>query len=204
MTPRIPAIALTGLLFLLSACSVSPPLPSVAADEPLTVPTYVIGPLDQLNVFVWRSPEVSGTVVVRPDGRVTLPLVEDLAAAGKTPNQLARDIEEVLSEYIVDAVVTVSVVNFRGPFGQQIRVVGEATEPQAIPYLSQMSILDVMIQVGGLTEFADGNATKLIREVDGETREYTVRLEDLLKDGDVTANVRVLPGDIIIIPETFF
>jgi polysaccharide export outer membrane protein len=167
-------------------------------------PQYIIGPLDSLSVFVWRNPELSTGAVVRPDGRVTLPLVEDLEAAGRTPVQLARDIEAALGEYILDPIVTVSVGGFVGPFSEQIRIVGEASRPMAIPYRADMTMLDVMIQVGGLTDFADGNETTLVRAVDGEQQQYRVRLDDLLQDGDISANVAVLPGDVIIVPESWF
>ncbi|MGF1529322.1 MAG: XrtA/PEP-CTERM system exopolysaccharide export protein [Candidatus Competibacterales bacterium] len=165
---------------------------------------YRIGPGDALTVFVWRNPEVSADVTVRPDGKITTPLVEDLQAAGKTPAQLATDIEEVLATYIRQPDVTVITSGFSGTYQEQVRVVGQATEPQAIPYSQNMSLLDVMIRVGGLTEFAAGNRAKLVRQVDGEAQEYRVRLADLLQDGDVSANVSVQPGDVLIIPETVF
>lgn len=180
----------------------APPAPPV--DDQAEVPLYIIGPLDSLSVFVWRNPELSTGAVVRPDGRLTLPLVEDLPAAGKTPVELAREIEKALSEYILDPIVTVSVGGFVGPFSQQIRIVGEASRPQAIPYRANMTMLDVMISVGGLTEFADGNGTTLVRNVEGEQKKYRVRLDDLLQDGDISANVAVLPGDVIIVPESWF
>src|SRR5690349_15017982 len=143
------------LLFaLLAGCSSTEPLPAIAPISDTSSPDYVIGPLDNLQVFVWRNPEVTTTVPVRPDGRISTPLIEDMQAAGKTPTQLARDIEKELSKYIVDPVVTVMVTGFNGPFSQQVRVVGEAAKPQAIPYRENMTVLDVMIAVGGLTEFA--------------------------------------------------
>ena len=179
----------------------APPVSAIPADE---IPEYVIGPLDNLDVFVWGNPELSSGGQVRPDGRITLPIVEDLPAAGKTPAQLARDIEEALGKFVVDPIVSVSVSGFIGPFEQQVRIVGEATEPQAIAYRANMTILDVMIAVQGLTEFADGNRTKLVRLEEGEQVAYRVRLGDLLRDGDISANVSVFPGDIIIIPETWF
>lgn len=173
------------------------------AIAPVT-PTYIIGPLDTINVFVWRNPELSAGATVRPDGVVTLPLVEEMVAAGKTPVQLARDIEQALSTYVVDPIVSVSVGGFTGPFDQQIRIVGEATTPQAIPYRSEMTVLDVMIAVGGVTEFAAANKTALVRTENGIQKTYRVRIDDLLKDGDISANVYVAPGDILIIPESFF
>jgi polysaccharide biosynthesis/export protein len=167
---------------------------------------YVIGPLDQLQIFVWRNPELSTNVSVRPDGRITVPLIEDLAATGKTPTQLADDIEKQLATYIQNPIVSVIVSNFNGPFAQQVRVVGEATKPAAIPYRANMTLLDAMIAVGGLTEFAAGDRATLIRydRASGQQREYRVRLESLLEDGRTKANVRLEPGDVIIIPESFF
>lgn len=164
---------------------------------------YKIGPLDTLNVVVWRNPELSGPVTVRPDGFLSTPLVEDLQAAGKTPSELAREIEKALSKLIRDPVVSVVVSSFQGVYGDQIRVVGEAARPQAIPFRNQMTILDAMIQVGGLTDFADGNGAVLVRGAEGG-KQYSIRLKDLLKRGDISANVQVRPGDIIIVPQSFF
>lgn len=165
---------------------------------------YLIGPGDNVNIFVWRQPELSSTVPVRPDGKITTPLVEDLPASGKTPTRLARDMEKVLRTYIRDPVVTVIVTGFVGPYSQQVRVIGEATNPQAIPYREDMTVLDVMIAVGGLTEFAAGNRASIVRKVDGKSRQFGVRLSDLVKDGDIGANVPVRPGDTLIIPESWF
>ncbi|MEF8982404.1 XrtA/PEP-CTERM system exopolysaccharide export protein [Thiohalorhabdus sp.] len=165
---------------------------------------YHIGPGDSINIFVWENPELSVSVPVRPDGRINTPLVEDLRAAGRTPTELARAVERELSTYLKNPVVTVMVSGFRGLPSEQIRVVGEAAQPQAIPYRSTMTLLDVMIAVGGLTEFAAGDRSVLIREVDGERRQFNVRLDDLLQDGDISANVKMHPGDILIIPEAWF
>lgn len=166
---------------------------------------YTIGPGDRLDIFVWRNPDVSVTnIPVRPDGRISSPLVEDIVAIGKTPTELASNIKEVLSKVIKDPVVTVTVVNFVGGYDQQIRVVGEATTPSALPYRSNMTLLDVMIDVGGLTEFAAGNKASIVRNTDGKQSQFKVRLEDLLKGGDISANVKVYPGDIIVIPESLF
>lgn len=167
-------------------------------------PQYVVGPLDTLEIFVWRQVELSRSVTVRPDGRFSMPLIDDIAATGKTPTQLARDIEEQLVNYVQSPIVTVIVGGFTGPFAQQVRVVGSAASPAAIPYRANMTLLDVMISVGGLTEFAAGNSSTLARIENGVQREYTVRLDDLLRDGDVTANVKIEPGDVIIVPESFF
>jgi polysaccharide export outer membrane protein len=165
---------------------------------------YIIGPGDSVQIFVWRNPEVSQGVTVRPDGKITTPLVEDLQASGRTPTQLARDLEKALETYIRQPIVTVIVAGGVGPYNEQIRVVGQAANPQAISYKEKMTLLDVMIVVGGLTEFAAGNNTKIVRIVDGEQKEYVARVDDLLNDGDITANVDMLPGDILIIPEAWF
>jgi polysaccharide export outer membrane protein len=165
---------------------------------------YLLGPGDSLTIFVWRNPEVSGTFVVRPDGMITTSLVEDIPVSGKTPTELARSIEEILSKFYRDPVVTVTVNGFVGPFSEQIRVIGEAAQPQGVNYKKNMTLLDVMIQVGGLTEFADGNDASLVRIVDGQQIQYDIYIEDLIKNGQIEANVDVLPGDIIVIPETWF
>jgi polysaccharide biosynthesis/export protein len=192
------------VIALLAGCSSTEPLPAIGPMSDTSSPDYVIGPLDSLQVFVWRNPEVTTTVPVRPDGRISTPLIEDMQAAGKTPTQLARDIEHELGKYIVDPVATVIVTGFNGPFSQQVRVVGEAAKPQAIPYRENMTLLDVMIAVGGLTEFASGNRAVLIRGSGEQQKEYRVRLADLLKNGDVSANARILPGDVLMIPQSWF
>ena len=184
----------------LAGCSVFADAPTAAPQSIGTSPVYLIGPGDALQIFVWRNPELSTTIPVRPDGRISMPLIEDLQAANKTPTELARDVEKVVQ----NPVVTVIVTGFLGPFDQQVRVVGEASTPQAIPYREKMTILDVMIAVGGLTEFAAGNRAVIVRAADGKQNSYRVRLDDLLKDGDVTANVDVLPGDVLIIPQSWF
>jgi len=165
---------------------------------------YLIGAGDVLNIFVWRNPEVSGSFVVRPDGMITTSLVEDINVAGKTPTELARSIEEILATYLRDPIVTVTVNSFVGPFSEQIRVIGEAAEPRAINYIQHMTLLDVMIQVGGLTEFANGNSAVLVRIESGQQKKYEIMIDNLLKNGDIAANVDMLPGDIIIIPEAWF
>ena len=165
---------------------------------------YRIGPGDSLQIFVWDHDDLSTTVQVRPDGMISTPLVEDLPAAGKTATELARDIETVLSEYVRSPVVTVIMQAFVGDAQQQVRVVGQAVQPQAIQYREGMTVLDVMIQVGGLSEFAAGNSSKIVREVDGKPVQIRVRLEDLLNAGKIAENVRMLPGDVLVIPESFF
>ena len=165
---------------------------------------YRIGPGDNVIISVWRHPEVSLTIPVRPDGRITTPLVEDLPASGKTSTELARDIEKALAKYIQDPVVTVTVTGFVGPYGEQIRVIGQAAKPQALPYREGMSLMDVLIAVGGLTEFASGNKASIIRSAGGQQQKLAVRLRDLIRDGDVSANMPMRPGDILVIPESFF
>ena len=177
-----------------------PPAPTVAETPNHR---YVIGPLDTLNVVVWRNPELSALITVRPDGRISTPLVEDVIAAGRTPVDLARDIEKVLGKYIRDPVVTVVVGGFQGSYSEQIRIVGEAARPQAVAFRQNMTLLDVMIQVGGLTDFADGNGAVLVRGNEGG-KQYSIRLKDLLKRGDISANVDVKPGDVIIVPQSWF
>jgi polysaccharide export outer membrane protein len=185
-----------------AGCSTNryPPAPGAAATADYR---YAIGALDTVNIIVWRNPELSMTVPVRPDGRISTPLVEDLVAQGRSPTDLARDIEKVLGKYTRDPVVTVIVTAFQGASNEQIRVVGEATRPQAIPYRQNMTLLDVMIQVGGLTDFADGNSAVLVRGKES-SKPYGVRLKDLVKRGDISANVDVRPGDILIIPQGWF
>jgi polysaccharide export outer membrane protein len=186
----------------LAACGSGnyPPAPVASATPQYR---YAIGPLDTLNVVVWRNPELSASVVVRPDGRISTPLVEDLQALGRNPTDLARDIEKALGKYIRDPVVTVVVANFQGPTSEQIRIIGEAARPQAIAYRQNMTLLDVMIQVGGLTDFADGNNAVLVRGKEGG-KQYSVRLKDLIRRGDISANVDVKPGDVLIIPQSWF
>jgi polysaccharide biosynthesis/export protein len=178
--------------------------PAPARAEVSQVGDYLVGPGDVLSIVVWRNPEVSTEVPVRPDGKFTTPLVEDLQASGKTSSQVARDMEKTLSKYIQDPIVSVIVKNFVGPYGEQIRVVGQATKPQALPYRERMTLLDVMIAVGGITDFADGNGASILRSTGGKARQYSVRLSDLLKDGDVSANVEMRPGDVLVIPESWF
>jgi polysaccharide export outer membrane protein len=176
----------------------------VATGDAHYVTRYRIAPGDTVQVFVWRNPEVSTSVPVRPDGLLSAPLLEELPAAGKTPSELARDIEEKLSVYLRDPLVTVIVNGFVGTYKDKIRVVGEASAPKALLYRDAMTLLDVMIAVGGLTNFADGNRAALVR-IEGDSQvEYRVRLDDLIRDGDISANVDMRPGDILIIPEAWF
>ena len=194
-----------GTLVLLAAlaggCAAPfPPAPPAAATRDYK---YLIGPGDQLSIIVWRNPELSATAPVRPDGRITAPLVEDMVAIGKNPSQLAREMEVALKKYIQDPVVTVVVLGFVGPTSEQVRVVGQATRPAALPYRQNLTVRRAMIGVGGLTEFASGNRAALVRASEGN-RQYNTRLRDLIKRGDVRANVELKPGDVIIIPESWF
>ena len=193
------------ILLGLSGCATTeyPPLEGGPAPAQVT-PDYLIGAGDGVNIFVWRNPELSSSVTVRPDGKITTPLIEDVSASGKTPTQLARDMEQELSVYVKNPVVTVMVSGFVGPYSEQIRVVGQATNPQALPYRDQMTLLDLVIAVGGLTEFAAGNRSSIVRVVDGEWAQFGVRIDVLVNGADISANAYILPGDILIIPESWF
>lgn len=209
MIKQLWAIFLVGALIGMSGCATHhPPLPPSLGAQPSTSDpehySYLIGPGDSLNIFVWRNAEVSTTVVVRPDGKVTTPLVEDLPVSGKTPSQVAREMEQALAKFIKDPLVMVMMGGFIGPYSEQIRVVGEAARPQALPYRQRMTLLDVMISVGGLTPLAAGNSASIVRFVDGKQHQFSVRIDDLIRDGDIKANVDVLPGDTLIIPESWF
>ncbi len=167
---------------------------------------YIIGSGDSLSVFVYRNPDLSEAgVAVRPDGRISTPLIEDIVAAGKTPTQLAREIEQKLSKYVQDPNVTVIVRSFVGPADRQVRVIGEATDPIAIPYRDHMTLLDVMIATKGLTKYASGNRAMIVRlEPEGKQQTIKVRLTDLIKDGDISQNIEMKPGDTLIIPQSWF
>lgn len=188
-------------VFVLAGCTTYPLLGTQGEKIPHD---YLIGPGDTLNIIVWRNPEISMSVPVRPDGKITTPLVEDLPASGKTSTELARNIEETLSKYLQQPVVTVVITGFVGPFSEQVRVIGEAAQPQALPYSENMSLMDVMIAVGGLTDFAAGNRARIIRNINGEQQQFRVRLDDLIRDGDISANVPVYQGDVLVIPESYF
>ncbi len=201
-------ISLLGLTLILGGCLSNdrpdlPQLPTATSDAQYST-RYRIAPGDSVQIFVWRNPEVSTTVPVRPDGLLSAPLLEEVPAAGKTPAELARDLEAKLSTYLRDPLVTVIVDGFTGAYSEKIRVVGESQKPLALLYRDSMTLLDVMIETGGITDFADGNKATLVRTVDGEQQQYTVRLDDLIRDGDISANVDMRPGDIIIIPEAWF
>lgn len=193
---------------LLSACAGHPELPGATIHPSQTTNIndydYKIGPGDSLNIFVWRNPEISGSFIVRPDGKVTTSLVEDIEVSGKTPSQLARSIEQILATYIKDPIVTVSINGFVGPYSEQIRVIGQAVAPKAVNYRENMTLLDLMIEVGGLTQFAAGDSAKLVRIEENIQKTYQINIESLINYGDVSENVDLLPGDIVIIPEAWF
>ena len=192
-----------GAASMLASCATAPDYPPAPVQAASPDYTYIIGAGDNVNIVVWRNPELSMSVPVRPDGKIAAPLVYELVAQGKTPVQLARDIEQVLGKYVRDPIVTALVTGFVGPYSEQIRILGEATSPQSLPYKQQMTVLDVMIAVGGLTDFADGNKAMILRTSEGG-KLYSLRLQDLVKRGDVSANVDMKPGDVLIIPESFF
>lgn len=198
------SIALVALVLGLGGCgTLYPPLTKQGSGIETT---YLVGPGDTVNIVVWRNADLSMIVPVRPDGKISTPLVEDLQATGKTATQLAREIEKVLSKYIQSPVVTVIVTTFVGPYSQQVRVIGEAAKPQALSYKENMTLLDVMIAVGGITDFADGNKASILRTGagTGRTLQFGVRLRDLIRSGDLSANVAMHPGDVLIIPQSFF
>ena len=213
MARRLHSLLAAGLIagLPLAGCATAPVAPelppaSFAAGEEAPGEQYIIGPLDELTVFVWRNPELGAKVQVRPDGRITTPLIADLPAVGKTPAQLSEDIKGRLTRYIQDPLVSVIVEKFNGTFSQQIRVVGATEKPASLPYRANMTLLDAMIAVGGLSEYASGDRATLIRRdrTTGTEQEYRLRIAQLLKRGDRRANVKLEPGDVIIIPESAF
>ncbi len=219
-----------------------PPLEEVEIPDDYT---YIIGPGDSLEIFVWGNPDISRTVVVRPDGKITTPLVDDLLASGKTPYDLAREVEKELSKYVRDPQVAIIVSGFQGIYSQQVRVIGQISggyssgggrlggssggssfgssgggfnfnssgssgrgfnrySARSLPYSKEMSLLDLLIQLGGIGQYADGNRASIIRTIGGEKKQFSVRIDDLLEEGDMSANVKIMPGDILIVPEAFF
>ena len=196
---RLRVIMGFGLCFLGACTNLAPPPPGSAA-----VPGYIIGPGDTLNVFVYRDPEFSAEVPVRPDGRISTPLVPDIMALGKTPAQVGEEIRDRLKKYVTDPLVTVMVTGFGGPLDREIKIIGEVSQPMAVPYRAQMSVLDLMIMAKGLTRFADGNRAVIVRRDADRTRTYGVRLDDLLKNGDVSKNIDLQPGDTLFVPQAWF
>jgi len=193
------------IVLILNACASAPNLPPAPVSMDKATPLYIIGPGDTVQVFVWGNPDLSTTVPVRPDGRITTPLVEDVQASGKTSTQLAREMEQYLARYVKNPVVTVYVTNFKGRFSEQIRVIGEAAKPASLPFRQNMTLLDVLIEVGGLTEFADGDSATVVRtKSDGSRQQFYVHLDALVKRGNIAANIQMMPGDILIIPEAWF
>jgi polysaccharide export outer membrane protein len=191
-------------LGVLTACGGETKVSEAPTLEPAVQTEYRIGPGDNLQVFVWNHPELTVTVPVRPDGLISTPLVEDLHAEGKTPSQLSRDLEKALAEYVRSPTVNVIVTSFVGAFSDQVRVVGQAQKPQSLPYRANMTLLDVMIAVGGLAEYAAGNRAAIVRQENGKQLRIPVRLTDLLNEGDINANMTMRPGDVLIIPESRF
>jgi polysaccharide export outer membrane protein len=206
-TIRLAALVLAALF-----CGTHPALGQASRGDPSPVVRqtesaggdYLIGAGDTLQVFVWRQPDLSTTVPVRPDGRISTPLIEDLVAAGKTPTQLSREIEQALSEYVRSPEVNVIVQQFVGTFGDQIRVLGQAVQPKSVPYRDGLTLLDVMIEVGGMTQFAAGNRSRVVRSDGGRSTEIRVRLNDLVNRGKVEENIEMQPGDVVVIPEAIF
>jgi polysaccharide export outer membrane protein len=202
------ALGVCAALFVLAGCANEQTLPSVgisagtATFEDTT--DYRIGPGDNLDIVVWHEKDLSNRVPVRPDGRISLPLLGDVVAAGKTPMDLAKEIQEKLKPFVKDPLVTVSPTEFVGPIARQIRVIGEAVQPRAVPYRSNTTLLDVMIQVGGLSRYADGDRAVIVRLEKGVQKTYHVHLDGLIRDGDITQNVAMQPGDVLIIPQRFF
>ncbi|MDO9161146.1 MAG: polysaccharide export protein [Methylococcaceae bacterium] len=191
----------------------------LSQDDAVAVPsdyTYIIGPGDSVNIFVWGNPDISTTATVRPDGKITIPLAEDLPASGKTPSQLAREMEKKLAKYVRDPQVVIMVGGFQGVYSQQVRIVGQLSggsssgsgggrfSAKAFPYKKDMTLLDLMIQLGGLGQYSDGNRASIVRNINGELQQFGIRIDNLINDADLSANVLILPGDIVIIPEAFF
>lgn len=205
LVATVSGIALSGCAGTGGSGQSLPPASFVGSSDQVGE-SYIVGAADEITVFVWRNPELSTTTQVRPDGRITTPLISDMVAVGKTPAQLAEDIRVVLARFIQDPLVSVMVNRPQGTFSQQIRIVGATERPAAIPYRANMTLLDAMIAVGGLSEYAAGDRARLIRvdRTNGQQREYDLRIASLLRRGDVRANVRLEPGDVIIIPESMF
>ncbi len=210
-------VILLFLVALISGCG----YPQLTQEDDAIISsdyTYIIGPGDSVSIFVWGNPDISTTAHVRPDGKITIPLAEDLLASGKTPSQLARVMEKALSKYVRDPQVVIMVSGGQGVYSQQVRVIGQLSggsggsglgvaahySAKAFPYKKDMTLLDLIIQLGGLGQFADGNSASIIRNIDGESQHFGIRIDDLVDNADLSANVKILPGDILIIPQSFF
>jgi polysaccharide biosynthesis/export protein len=200
---RLVLLGIGAGLFACTAAVGSAEEPPAATPKAAAAPEYRIGPGDQLEIFVFNQPELSVKVPVRPDGLISSPLVENMQAAGRTPSELAREMEKTLAQFVRSPTVNVIVTSFVGTYDAQIRVVGQAANPQSLSYRAGMTLLDVMIAVGGLGKFAAGNRAKIVRNIDGKSTEIKVKLNRLL-DGDVKSNVEMRPGDVLIIPESRF
>lgn len=196
-------LSMAALLLLVTGCSELEAPPALSEQEIFDTPDYTIAPLDTLKVFVWRSPELSATVPVRPDGRISIPLVEDLQAAGKTPSNLSRDVEDALRPFIQNPKASIVVESFADNSAQAVRVLGEVKEPKVVPYRPHITALDVIVAAGGLTEFANGNSARLIRrDSKGGGESYRLELENLLIDGEMAKNAKLRPGDLIVVPQS--
>lgn len=200
LSKRLSAWAVIASAMVVAACSNLPAPPESVGPTP----SYRIGPGDSLRIFVWQNNDLTTTVTVGPDGRISFPLIKDVEAAGKTATQLARDIQNRLTKYVTTPVVSVMVTSFVGPYSQQIRVIGEVSKPEAMPYRQGMTVLDAMIAVGGLSQFAAGNRAKLVRTRGGIETSYALHLDKLMQDGDLSANIPLEPGDVIAVPQTYF
>lgn len=201
--PAFHCLVLGVMILALAACNSLEAPPALSDQEVFDTPEYTIAPLDTLRVFVWRSPELSVTVPVRPDGRISIPLADDLQAAGKTPGALSRDVENALRPFIQNPKASVVVERFADDSSQAIRVLGEVKQPTVVPYKPHITALDVIAAAGGLTEFASGNNAKLIRRgADGNGQSYLLELQDLLVDGQMSKNAKLRPGDLIVVPQS--
>lgn len=202
---RMTSMIVVLLMAFVAGCGSTsyPPVPEAQRNIDVDY-DYILGPGDTVSIFVWGNEELSTGGAIRPDGKLTTHLVEDLQASGKTSSQLARDIEAAYAEYVRQPVVSVTVAGFAGVPEQMIRVLGEATNPKRIPFRKHMTLLDLMIAVNGLSEYADGNNSVLVRTVDGVEQTYSLRLDDLVRKGDITANIAMMPGDILLIAESWF
>jgi polysaccharide export outer membrane protein len=203
---RLGALWPALLAMALAACVDGGTIPAskISATPVISQKDYRIGAGDSLKIFVWRNEDLSTQVVVRPDGKISMPLVNDMIAASKTPSELTEDLTRVLSEYVRNPKVNVIVTSFVGTFGDQIRVVGEAGHPKIIPYRAGMTLLDVMLEAGGLAEHASGNSAKVLRNFGGKNQKISVKLNNLLYKGDITQNITMLPGDVVVVPLSIF